>query len=186
MFYLNVPGLSNSGVKHWQTIWEQLYPTNFKRVRQKNWFHPEKDEWVPTLAKSIINISSPVILVAHSLGCITVAHWANQFDSSMVKGALLVAPADVEKSGHECFKTFCPVPLAKLPFPSIVVASTDDPYISMERSAKWAAYWGSRFICIGDKGHINAQSGLHDWQEGLSFLKLFPEVEEPVDYRYAS
>lgn len=185
MTYLNVPGLSNSGVKHWQTIWEQLYPSNFKRVRQKNWFHPEKDEWVTTLSKSIVNISSPVILVAHSLGCITVTHWAKDNDSSLVKGALLVAPADVEKSDQECFKTFRPVPLGKLPFPSIVVASTNDNYISMERSTKWAAYWGSKFICIGDKGHINAQSGLHGWQEGQSFLKLLTGMEEHTDYKYA-
>ncbi len=185
MNYLNVPGLSNSGVKHLQTIWEQLYPLNFKRVRQKNWFHPEKDEWVATLSKSIINISSPVILVAHSLGCITVTHWANENDTSLVKGALLVAPADVERSDQEYFKTFCPVPLVKLPFPSIVVASTNDNYISMERSAKWAAYWGSKFICIGDKGHINAQSGLNDWKEGQNFLNLLAGVEAHTDYWHA-
>ena len=185
MNYLNVPGLSNSGVKHWQTIWEQQYPSNFRRVRQKNWFRPEKDEWVSTLSKSIVNLSSPVILVAHSLGCITVAHWAKDNDSSLVKGALLVAPADVEKSGQECFKTFCPVPIGKLPFPSIVVASTNDNYISMERSAKWAAYWGSKFICIGDKGHINAQSGLNDWKEGLGFLDMFADNEALPDYKDA-
>jgi len=185
MTYLNIPGLSNSGVKHWQTIWEQQHPSLFKRVRQKNWFQPDKDEWVTTLSKSIVNLSSPVILVAHSLGCITVTHWARNYDTSMVKGALLVAPADVEKSEQECFKTFSPVPLGKLPFPSIVVASTNDNYISMERSAKWAAYWGSKFICIGDKGHINAQSGLNDWEEGRSFLKLFSEEITPADYKYA-
>lgn len=185
MNYLNVPGLSNSGAEHWQTIWEKLFPENFTRVRQKNWFLPEKNDWVDTLSKSINNLSSPTILVAHSLGCMTVAHWAKENVSSFVKGALLVAPADTEKSNQECFKSFCPVPLGKLPFPSIVVASTNDPYASMERSARWAAYWGSKFICVGDKGHINAQSGLNDWEEGQGFLKLFTEVEEHTDYKYA-
>ncbi len=185
MNYLNIPGLSNSGAEHWQTIWENLYPSNFERVKQKNWLIPDKIEWVQGLADSISRLATPTILVAHSLGCIALIHWAKKHISEFVKGALLVAPADVEIADREDFKTFAPVPLDKLAFPSILVASMNDPYASMERSAKWAAYWGSKFISVGNKGHINAQSDLNEWEEGLALLKLFPRVEQRAAYKYA-
>jgi predicted alpha/beta hydrolase family esterase len=172
MNHLNIPGLNNSGPEHWQTLWEETFPQQFKRVQQKNWSAPAKNEWVEALHTTIKNYDSPVVLVAHSLGCVTVAHWANENKSPVIAGALLVAPADAERSVRECFKTFCPVPKSKLPFPSIVVASTNDPYAAIENSAKLAAYWGSKFVCVGDKGHINAQSGLDQWKEGLSLLSV--------------
>ena len=170
MNYLNVPGLNNSGPNHWQTLWEDAYPQQFSRVEQENWSSPTRNEWVSALHTKLEEYDSPVVLVAHSLGCVTVAHWANENKSAAVIGALLVAPANAEQSSRECFKTFCPVPKNRLPFPSIVVASTNDPYAAIENSARLAAYWGSKFVCAGDKGHINAQSGLGDWKEGLSML----------------
>lgn len=170
MHYLNIPGLNNSGPEHWQSLWEAAFPQQFKRVEQQHWSTPLKNDWVDTLHTSVTNIHSPVLLVAHSLGCITVAHWANEKVSSSIAGALLVAPADTEQSGMECFKTFSPIPKNKLPFPSIVVASTNDPYSTIEKSARLAAWWGSKFVCVGDKGHINALSGIGDWEEGLSIM----------------
>lgn len=173
MHHLNVPGLNNSGPQHWQTLWEELLPKQFNRVQQKNWSAPVKKEWVSELDTTLKDYDEPVVLVAHSLGCVTVAHWANENKSASIAGALLVAPADTERSGHDCFKTFCPIPRIRLPFPSIVVASTNDPYATTGNSAKLAAWWGSKFICIGAKGHINAQSGLDQWEEGLSILSAF-------------
>jgi uncharacterized protein len=173
MYYLNIPGLSNSGPQHWQSIWEKLYPKEFGRVEQQNWLNPIKDVWVSALNKKINKLSSPVILVAHSLGCITAVHWALSYSSPLVKGAVLVAPADVEKLNQEGIKTFCPVPLVRLSLPSAIVASTNDPYASLEQCAEWGAYWGSKLISVGDKGHINAQSGIAEWEEGLLFLKTF-------------
>ena len=170
MKYINIPGLHNSGPGHWQTRWESRFPDKFTRVQQTNWTFPEKKAWVAVLHENIRHLPDPVILIAHSLGCITVAHWAKENNTSNVLGALMVAPADVEKSHRACFETFCPVPKDKLAFPSIVVASTNDQYAAIERSAKWAACWGSKFVCAGDKGHINAQSGLDDWEEGLAIL----------------
>jgi len=170
MNHLNIPGLNNSGPGHWQTLWEEAFPQQFKRVQQKDWSAPVKNDWVEALHTTLESYDSPVVLVAHSLGCVAVAHWANENKSPAIAGALLVAPADAEQTNRECFKTFCPVPKNKLPFPSIVVASTNDPYAKIENSARLAAYWGSKFICVGDKGHINAQSGLAQWKEGLSIL----------------
>jgi predicted alpha/beta hydrolase family esterase len=180
MQYLNIPGLFNSGPQHWQTLWENLYPGEFDRVEQSDWVAPEKDDWVITLNKKIQQLSAPTLLVGHSLGSITVIHWASQFNSPWVKGAVLVAPADVERRKSESFESFNPVPLNTLPFPSAVIASTNDPYASIEQCAKWAAYWGSKFISAGDKGHINAESGLGQWEEGLTFIKTFGKTVAQV------
>jgi predicted alpha/beta hydrolase family esterase len=96
--FLTVPGLASSGPQHWQTIWENQYPHLFSRVQQENWDWPVKVDWVAQLQKQISELTVPTVLVAHSLGCITVAHWAQEHFSEYIKGALLVAPADAELS----------------------------------------------------------------------------------------
>jgi predicted alpha/beta hydrolase family esterase len=170
--FLTVPGLASSGPNHWQTIWETQYPHLFERAEQVNWDWPVKDEWVPKLQEKISKLTSPTILIAHSLGCITVAHWAQQFHSERIKGALLVAPADADLSKRLNFVVgFKPIPVSRLPFPSIVVASTNDMYASIDRSEKFARDWGSDFINVGKKGHINAVSNLNDWPEGKEILQ---------------
>jgi predicted alpha/beta hydrolase family esterase len=178
MRYLNIPGLYNSGNNHWQTRWEQVYPDRFTRVQQNDWDFPNKEKWVDQLDKTVKEIDSPTILVAHSLGCITAVHWAVTHYSPFIHGALLVAPADVENSDKAILKSFAPVPVEKLFMPTIVVASMNDPYCAMERAAKWAAWWGSRFVAIGNKGHINGESDLHDWKEGQAVLWQLEELVE--------
>ncbi|NIJ55818.1 RBBP9/YdeN family alpha/beta hydrolase [Dyadobacter arcticus] len=171
MHFLTVPGLASSGPQHWQTIWEKQYPQLFSRVQQVNWDWPVKEEWVSQLQKQISELEEPTILIAHSLGCITVAHWAQEHSSELIKGALLVAPADAELSKRLNFVVnFTPIPVWSFPFESIVVASTNDIYASISRSKVFASNWGSEFINIGKKGHINAVSGLEDWQEGKEIL----------------
>ena len=169
---MNIPGLASSGPQHWQTIWEEQHPKLFSRVRQENWDWPVKTDWVAQLQKQISELSGPTILVAHSLGCITVAHWASEHVSENVKGALLVAPADADLSKRLNFVVgFAPIPTTRFRFPSIVVASTNDMYATIGRSESFAESWGSEFINLGKKGHINAVSGLGDWAEGKEILQ---------------
>ncbi len=118
--------------------------------------------------------TGPVILAAHSLGCLAVAWWAELSPQPYgwpVAGALLVAPADVDRAdAPEALKGFAPSPRTPLPFPSILVASQDDPWISIERAHSLAVDWGSHFVDAGPQGHINAASGLGWWQEGQELL----------------
>lgn len=186
MNFLNIPGLFNSGESHWQTRWEKLYPDSIIRVNQDNWEQPYKEDWVQKLNQHIRQLDSPTILIAHSLGCITAVHWAVEHYCPFVSGLLLVAPADVETSSKECFKSFAPVPLNKLGIPAIVVASMNDPYCAINRAAKWAAYWGARFVGVGNKGHINSNSNLHDWEEGLSLLRELEYMGSEARYKRAS
>lgn len=176
--FLTVPGLASSGPQHWQTIWENQYPHLFTRVEQENWDWPVKNDWVEKLQESISVLTSPTILVAHSLGCITVAHWANEYASANIAGALLVAPADAELSKRLNFVIgFTPIPVRQFSFRSIVVASTNDIYATISRSKMFASNWGSEFVNIGKKGHINAVSGLNDWAEGKEILERLGSLQ---------
>ncbi len=117
-------------------------------------------------------MDSPIILVAHSLGVSLVLHWAVSHADSRVKGALLVAPADVDSPEHtpEVTRNFAPMPGEKLPFPSTVVASENDPYVSLPRARYFAQMWGSELVNAGRQGHINAESKLGPWKEGMRIL----------------
>ena len=70
-----VPGWQGSPEDHWQSHWQNSLP-NSARVEQADWLTPRREDWVAALAEAIAADSTPVILIAHSLGCITVAHWA--------------------------------------------------------------------------------------------------------------
>lgn len=167
---LILPGLHDSGPDHWQSRWERSHPT-FRRIVQRDWETPDRAEWVTTLDAAISASAELVVLTAHSLGCSLVAHWARAHRGP-VRGALLVAPADVERADFPAVATgFAPMPLVPLPFPSIVVASTNDPYVTASRAAELAAAWGARFELLGALGHLNSESGLGDWPQGLGFLK---------------
>ncbi len=167
---LTLPGLGNSGPQHWQSVWEREH--NFLRVEQKDWETPVCADWIETLDQTIKQFDpGKVILVAHSLACTTVAYWAQKYNT-LIKGALLVAPSDTEADTYPPGTTgFMPVPLIKLPFPSIVVASSNDYYVTTNRAKLFADSWGSEFVNIGDAGHINVASGFGDWDAGLELLK---------------
>ena len=172
MHFLTVPGLASSGPQHWQTIWERQYPAIFSRVQQENWDWPVREDWVNQLQKQIKELTEPTVLIGHSLGCITIAHWAQQFKSEYIKGALLVAPADADISKRLSFVIgFTPIPIKPIDFKTVVVASTNDIYATIGRSRTFAQSWGSDFVNVGKKGHINAVSGLEDWKEGKALLE---------------
>lgn len=169
-FFFVLPGLNNSGPAHWQTRWERRY--GFTRIHQRDWDAPDKDDWIHTIDQVIAPFPpDKVILVAHSLACCTIAHWYQRYGRT-IKGALLVAPSDVEAPSYPPGTYgFTPMPLPRLPFNSIVVASSDDYYVRTDRASLFAEKWGSQFVDIGNRGHINADSGLGDWPEGYAILQ---------------
>lgn len=171
---LTVPGLGGSGPSHWQTLWESARPDTV-RVELGMWNTPHRNAWVTKLDQAIRQAQAPVILAAHSLGCLAVAWWAEltrQPYGWPVAGALLVAPADADRpKAQDELKAFGPTPKGPLPFPSIVVASTDDPWVDIDRAHSLAVGWGSHFIDAGAQGHLNAASGIGWWQEGQDLLE---------------
>jgi prephenate dehydrogenase len=176
---LVLPGWQNSGPRHWQTLWEQQSPI-FLRVQQRDWDFPHREWWLERITAEVKQSPAPIVFAAHSLGCIALAHWckATPGEVSKIKGALLVAPADVDsKDSPKQMKDFCPIPHELLPFPSILVASNNDPYLKLDRGREFARAWGSRFVDIGAAGHVNGESGLGDWPEGKRLLRHLIEGE---------
>ena len=173
---LIVPGYTNSGPDHWQSRWQQRL-SSARRVDQDDWDSPARDAWVSRLLSTVEGCRRPVILVAHSLGVITVAHAAPMLPRGIVRGAFLVAPPDVEAPDltPAIERSFAPVPDGPLPFPSLLVASRSDPYCAYGRAEDFAFAWGSALLDAGDAGHINTASGYGPWPEGLmrfaGFLK---------------
>jgi len=167
---LILPGLGDSGEGHWQTFWEKQF--SFARVKQRDWNTPVCTDWIETLDRKVLDTkTADIILVGHSLACCTVAYWAKHFKRK-IKGALLVAPSDTEADTYPPGTTgFTPVPLTKLPFPSITIASTNDYYVTFDRAQHFANAWGSELISIGEAGHINVASGFGPWPQGLDYLK---------------
>jgi predicted alpha/beta hydrolase family esterase len=169
---LIVPGLGGSGPTHWQTLWQELH--GYQRVEQRDWDTPSREEWMQALEQALRARARPSVLVAHSLGCALVAHYAQQPSAAgLVRAALLVSPADVEDPActPDCTRCFAPLPLRRLPFESLVVASTNDAYVSPTRARQFARAWGADFEDIGEAGHINADSGLGAWPVGHRFLQ---------------
>jgi len=170
---LIVPGWTNSGPEHWQSVWERAHST-YRRVEQRDWEHAVRDEWVAALDRAVAGAVGPVVLVAHSLGCHTVAHWTAMRPRSageLVRGALLVAPPDPEHPAWPAeIVGFAPVPPRPLPFPSILVASANDPWDPARRAEAYAAAWDSRLVDVGDAGHINADAGYGPWPAGERLL----------------
>lgn len=180
--YLILPGWQGSPDEHWQSHWQRSLP-NASRVEQADWDKPDREAWVTALERAIDAERTPVILIAHSLGCVTVAHWAAQSDPDVlrrVRGALLVAPADVQRPGcPEALKGFAPIPRDLLPFPSLLVGSDNDHAASPARAMEMARDWGAEAAILTGAGHINVKSGHHRWEQGFAHLyRLQSRVEQ--------
>jgi predicted alpha/beta hydrolase family esterase len=172
---LVLPGWQNSGPRHWQSRWEALYGD--ARVEQSDWMHPLRGDWMMRLDEAIGELeaaeeSPQVALVAHSLGCQLVSAWAaHSRKTARVRGALLVAPPDVERDEvRAALHSFTPIVRQRLPFASLAVISTDDPFCALDRARGMAVDWGAQVLELGPRGHLNSDSGLGDWPEGRRLL----------------
>lgn len=171
---LIVPGLHNSDEEHWQSRWESRL-VSASRVVQENWAKPDPDAWAAALRERVAAATRPVVLVAHSLGVLTVARAAPTLPAGKVIGSFLVAVPDPEMTEGQppAVALFAPAPTDPLPFPSLLVASRNDPHCSFERAQAIALDWGAALVDAGESGHINALSGHGPWPEGLMRLGHF-------------
>jgi predicted alpha/beta hydrolase family esterase len=173
---LLLPGWQNSSPDHWQSRWERLHGD--ERVAQHDWDWPRRGDWMARLDEVLLQHDIPAVLVAHSLGCQLVAAWAEHSQhTARVTGALLVAPPDTEREDTPPqLHNWRPMRRSRLPFASVAVLSSDDPFCSLARGTQLAADWGSRVVIAGPRGHLNAASGLGDWPEGRELLASLQPV----------
>lgn len=169
--FLITPGLGNSGPDHWQTHWQAHLP-NATRVMQRDWDHPDPDEWTASLVSAINAAQRPAIIIAHSLACALVARCSATSPHPNIAAAFLVSPSDVDSPAHtpDEVRGFAPMPLSPLPFPSILLTSSNDPFVAPARAADIGKAWGSELIDMGPLGHMNGASMLGLWPLALIHL----------------
>lgn len=175
---LILPGLGNSGPGHWQLRWAEKMSTA-AIVEQADWDDPDPEDWIDTIIQAVELAERPVVLVAHSLAVSAVVRAAPRLPKGKVRGALLVSPPDLEFNAGvpEAARSFAPISRDPLPFPSLLVISTTDPFCTLERAADFAGAWGSDFHEAGEAGHINVASGHGPWPEGLlMFTRLMQRL----------
>jgi predicted alpha/beta hydrolase family esterase len=171
-----VPGLRDHIPEHWQTLLEK----KLSRVVCVPRIAHDKLScamWIAELDRTLESVEGPLVLVAHSAGCMITVHWAKQHKRS-IHGALLAAPPDFELPLPEGYPTqqvlhdngWIPTPRSPLPFPTIVAASTNDPLGRYDRVAELAAAWGSRLVDVGAVGHLNPASGYGEWPRALDLI----------------
>ena len=173
---LIIPGWRDSPPGHWQSLWAEQLP-GAVRVQQDDWITPSRQAWVASITRAIQEQHGPVVVVAHSLGCIATTHLPPEA-TAHIAGALLVAPADPERRG--VLADFCPVPYQALPYRSIIVASSNDPFCPVRTAGAYARAWRSEFVRLQNAGHINVESGFGAWPLGLALLQSLTGESLPV------
>jgi hypothetical protein len=178
---LIVPGLRDHVAEHWQTLLEAKLRAAGRPVAAvppMGRGDLDCEVRVDAIEHAANAIDAPVVIVAHSGGAIMVAHWA-QHSRRPIRGALLAVPPDFETPMPAGYPTvaeldaagWLPVPRKALPFPSIVVASRNDPLARFERVEELARAWGSRLADLGDVGHLNPASGYGEWPRADEFIR---------------
>lgn len=163
-----VPGWRNSGPGHWQSLWAQRLPAVRVEMAEGDWQRPKRSVMVQAIARTILAQPGPVVVAAHSLGCIATTHLPSDV-ARRIRGALLVAPADPER--HGVLVDFAPVPYQPLPYRSVVVMSTTDPFCPVRTAGAYARSWGSEVVRLQNAGHINVESGHGEWPLGMALLQ---------------
>ena len=173
--YVFLAGVYNSGPQHWQRLWHESMPGSVW-VEHKDWEHPERDAWVSDLQAEMWQIAGPMIVIAHSLGCLLLAEWARNHDDPSLLGAFLVAVPDPHGPRFPRGVTGFAEPASlELPCPALVIASQDDEYAPLDFARETARHWNADFLDAGRLGHINADSGVGQWEEGRALLAEFVE-----------
>ena len=169
-----VPGLGGSGPDHWQTRWRQKLSTA-RAIEQDDWNSASLPQWRARIMRDIAQSQRPVVLLAHSLGVLAAAHACAQLEDCNIRGAFWVAPPS--RKGLETSSAIDPafgeMPRGPLAFPSLLIASRNDPWSSYDDAHDLALDWGAQIIDAGEAGHINAESGHGPWPEGLMRFAAF-------------
>ena len=174
---LIVPGLRDHVSNHWQTLLAARLP-RARMVPPGGRENLDCRARIEAIEREARAIEGPLLLVAHSAGVITLMHWLRR-TRWPVAGALLATPPDFERpmpTGYPSMAAlseggWLPVPRERLPFPSVVAASRNDPLGRLDRVAALAISWGSRLVDLGEVGHLNPASGFGEWPAAERFIE---------------
>ena len=169
--FLLLPGWLDSDAAHWQSRWSALHAC--RRVEQADWLWPKRGDWMARLDEVLLESNRPAVLIGHSLGCHLVAAWAAYSQhTDRVRAALLAAIPDTARDDMPPnLHAWREIERRPLPFASLAVISSDDPYCSPGRAEQIARSWGAAAFDLGPGGHINGESGLGDWPQGWALVQ---------------
>jgi predicted alpha/beta hydrolase family esterase len=178
--YVFLAGIDNSGPDHWQSIWYRKLPGSLW-VEHADWSNPNRDAWVADLDAALASVGGPKLVIAHSIGGLLLAEWALEHEDDELEGALLIAVPDVQsKSFPKTATGFRSAFLNPMPCPAMMLASDNDPYADLSYSRRLASYWRALLLDMGPIGHINADSGLGEWEEGWQIMQTMGEEEDDL------
>jgi uncharacterized protein len=170
--FITLPGIGGSDDTHWQSLWERA-DERFERFEPSSWDKPELSNWTEAVDRVLLATKTPAVLVAHSLSCLLVAHWARRSMRSVTGAFLVSVPDPTSRKFPADAASFGDVPTAPLPFPALIVASTNDPFGTIAYSHSMAEAWCAGLVEVGALGHINSSSGLGEWPQGRQLLEAF-------------
>lgn len=176
---LIVPGLRDHVSEHWQTWLATQWPgaRSLQPLGRENLSLAQR---LDDLEQAVATSTQPVLLVAHSGGCVLVAHWARRTPNAhRVSGALLATPPTFDRELPPAYPPLAaldaagwlPVPRQALPFPALVGASRNDVLGEYEAVGKLAQDWGSDTVDLGPVGHLNPASGFGPWPQALDLIR---------------
>jgi predicted alpha/beta hydrolase family esterase len=172
--YLIVPGFGGSGPGHWQSHWERDLGPGATRIEPRSWDHPDLADWLLAISRAV---RPGAIIVAHSIGCLAAAAWLTRHAGAGVTdgvaAAFLVAPADEHAAAFPAEAASFSTVRRRLPVPSVVIGSSDDPYCPAATLHGLAAAWQAPAIEVGPAGHLNTASGHGPWPGGRQLLTAF-------------
>ncbi|RZU12397.1 hypothetical protein EV645_5666 [Kribbella rubisoli] len=176
MTFVIIPGLDGSDVHHWQSRWESEWLASALRIQPSSWSAPDLTDWSDAITRAVESAADDIVFVTHSLGCHALSHWLTQSPPpTRIRGAFLVAPPDPQAQTFptDRLPTFASLPAPRLPVPTVLVTSTDDPYCSPTAAARLARSWATPHIPLPRLGHINSDSDLDLWPAGRDLLTAF-------------
>ncbi|TCC52106.1 serine hydrolase family protein [Kribbella pittospori] len=173
MRFVIVPGIGDSDDGHWQTIWQTKWGDEASRIAPSSWTEPDLDDWCEAIDREV-RAEKDVMIVAHSLGCLAVAHWIATGMDDPIHGAFLVTPPDrYARSFPAAASTFLAAHERSIEVPGLIVCSDDDPYCAPKAAKQMALQWEIPMVNAGALGHISSDSGIDEWMQGQMIFKVF-------------
>lgn len=160
---LLIPDLGGAPADHWQAWWTEV-EHNAHMLHRADSQGEASIAWASDVADAIL-ANPDTILIAHGDGCAVVAHLLASHAQPLAAGALFVAPTNPDR--NYCRLRLSDVTHEELPVPTTVVASRTDRSIDIDEAEHVAADWGSKFVDLGDAGHIDTMSGFGPWPDGI-------------------
>lgn len=165
-------GLNGSSYPHWQShlamdLIKEGFIVSFPELPNKN--EPRLEEW-KNFVKEELEHFKPNIVVCHSLANILWFHLCDELDINLDK-LMLVAP--VRNKELKEAKSFFPYPTSKnlKAKEIIIVASTNDPYMSVEEAIDLQSKLNVGMKIMENAGHINPSAGFGRLDCALDWIK---------------